>query len=251
MDPLQALFLGALQGLTEWLPISSSGHLALAQHFFGIAAPVAFDVALHLGTLLAVFVYFWKDIIAIVKHLARKSPEQKLAINIILACIPTAIIGFAFKPQFEAMFGQPLAIALALAITGVILLLAGRKAGKKEITNKSALIVGIAQGIAVAPGISRSGATIGAGLLLGLKRESAALFSFLIAIPAVIGAGAFEVKDAAFAGIDPLTVLLGTAVAAIVGYACIGLLMSVLKRGRLAIFAYYCFGLALLAAVMA
>jgi undecaprenyl-diphosphatase len=251
MDVFQALLLGLIQGLTEWLPVSSSGHLALTQHFFGITAPVAFDVALHLGTLFAVFAYFWKDITSTIRNIGRKSPEQRLALNVVLACIPTAIIGFAFKSQFEAMFGQPLAVAGALGITGIVLLLASKRAGKKEITGKSAFIVGIAQGIAVAPGISRSGATIGTGLLLGVKKETAATFSFLIAIPAVIGASLFEIRGAAFAGIDPLTVLLGTAVAAVVGYASIGLLMSVLKKSRLGIFACYCLGLALLVAVMA
>lgn len=253
MDVFQALFLGALQGLTEWLPVSSSAHLALAQNFLGLGAPVAFDIMLHFGTLLAVLAFYARDIAAIFKNfLKRDSREQKLAANIIIASIPTALIGFAFKDFFEAMFSNPAAIAVALVITGIWLLLASRAKkgvrdmGARDMRGRDAFFVGVAQGISVAPGISRSGATIGTGMLLGADGKEAARFSFLAAIPAIIGAAIFEGRNAlsSFSSIDPAVVLAGTAAAALVGYFAIGLLLRALERNKFEYFAYYCFTLA-------
>ncbi|PIT85240.1 undecaprenyl-diphosphatase [Candidatus Micrarchaeota archaeon CG10_big_fil_rev_8_21_14_0_10_59_7] len=240
MDIISAIFLGALQGITEWLPVSSSAHLALAQHYFGVSAPVAFDVMLHFGTLLAVLAYFRKDIV-------RLASDIRYLWLIAVALIPTAIIGFAFKGFFESMFSQPATIAVALLITAVFLVVAERfshESRKQGIL--PAFVVGIAQGIAVAPGISRSGATIGAGMLLGLKKEDAAKFSFLLAVPAILGASALEgVKAFSFAGIGAAEIIAGTAAAAIVGYFSIGLLLDFLKKGRLYVFSAYCVLLAL------
>ncbi|VVB67099.1 Undecaprenyl-diphosphatase [Candidatus Norongarragalina meridionalis] len=237
MDLFSAIFLGALQGITEWLPVSSSAHLALAQHYLGISAPVSFDIMLHLGTLIAVSVYFRKEIAEIME----RRDARYLAL-IAVALIPTAIIGFAFKDSFEAMFSRMPMIAAALLITGAFLFIAeklsreGRKLGFVP-----AFVIGVAQGIAVAPGISRSGATIGTGMLLGIKREEAAKFSFLLAIPAVLGASALEgVKAFSFAGIGTAEIIAGTAAAAIVGYFSIGLMLDFLRKGRLYVFSAYC-----------
>ncbi|MCX6777868.1 MAG: undecaprenyl-diphosphate phosphatase [Candidatus Micrarchaeota archaeon] len=264
---LEGILLGILQGITEWLPISSSGHLALAQHYFGVAAPVSFDIFLHVGTLIAVCAYFRDDI-------AGFAGKTGLWINVLIALVPTAIIGFAFKDFFESMFSSPTYIAGALAITGIWLLITRNANGKGHVDGARAFIIGIAQGIAVAPGISRSGATIGAGMLMGIERTEAARFSFIAAIPAVIGAGAYEaiagargaVGAGAYEAVAGLGVLgangagaygavgetlildagtvAGVVVAAIVGYLTIGLLMRVVERGKFWWFGVYCLALA-------
>ncbi|PIO06053.1 undecaprenyl-diphosphatase [Candidatus Micrarchaeota archaeon CG08_land_8_20_14_0_20_59_11] len=242
MDILSAIFLGALQGITEWLPVSSSAHLALAQHYFGIAAPIAFDIMLHFGTLIAVIAYFRNDIAKIMER-----RDARYLCLLAAALVPTAIIGFAFRGFFEAMFSEPAMIAVALLITAAFLLISEKLSrDNKKLGIISAFMVGIAQGISVAPGISRSGATIGAGMLLGVKKEDAAKFSFILAIPAILGASALEgIKAFSFVGIGMAEVLLGTATAAIVGYFSIGLLLDFLKKGRLYVFSAYCALLAL------
>ncbi|NYZ76699.1 undecaprenyl-diphosphate phosphatase [Candidatus Micrarchaeota archaeon] len=244
---LEAVFLGALQGLTEWLPVSSSAHLALAQYFFGIEADVAFDIVLHLGTLLAVIGYYRNDIAALVRGVVgRKEKEMRYAAFIILAAVPTAIIGFAFRDFFEGMFSNPVAIAGALGLTGFFLITANEAAVKKEakIDAKSSLAIGIAQGLAVAPGISRSGATIGTALFLGIERGEAAKFSFLAGVIPILGAAALEGRKALFGNVELLPVLFGFAVSAIVGYFAIALLIKVLKESKLQVFGYYCLALA-------
>ena len=246
MDLLQAILLGVLQGITEWLPISSSGHLALVQNFSGLDVPVVFDVFLHIGTLVAVCVVYRKDIVAMLLALLKldfKSREFNTVLLIVLAMIPTAIIGFSFKPFFESMFKSNLQIGAALVVTGLLLYVASRKKTEnKEASPLSSLIVGIAQGISVAPGISRSGTTISAGLLQGIDAKEAARFSFLLSIPAIIGAAAFELKDSAVAldSASFLPFLAGAAAAAVVGYLSIGFLIMMLEEINLAWFAYYC-----------
>ncbi len=252
MDILDAIILGIIQGITEWLPVSSSGHLALAQHYFGIDASVAFDIVLHLGTLLAVFIYYRNDILSLAKGvLARDANSLRFASLIIAAAIPTAIIGLLLKDFFESMFASPLSIAIALSITGIFLILSSwissrrlkapaAKTRNAEPGTASALIIGIVQGIAVAPGISRSGATIGTALLLGIGKEEAARFSFLAGIIPILGAAVLEGRHAVDAGIDVLPALAGFATAAIAGYLSIGLLLRLLKESRFQWFGYYC-----------
>jgi len=242
MDILDAIILGLIQGITEWLPVSSSGHLALAQYFFGINASIAFDIVLHLGTLLAVVAYYRRDIQSLVKGMLARNPKSlRFAFLILIAAIPTAIIGLLLKDFFESMFASPVSLAIALAITGIFLILASRpKAGASEPSGKSALIIGVAQGIAVAPGISRSGATIGTALLLGIDKEEAARFSFLAGIVPILGAAVLEGRHAVDAGIDVLPALAGFATAAIAGYLSIGFLLRLLKESRFQWFGYYC-----------
>jgi len=270
----EALLLGLIQGLTEWLPISSSAHLALAQYFFGITAGVAFDIVLHLGTLLAVIAYYHKDIGRLIYGTLRlREAELRAVAFIFLAAVPTAIIGFMFKGFFESMFFQPIYVCAALLVTGVFLILSEsysteakvkeierdaigspafatknleakiKAMEKKEVGAREAFIIGVAQGIAVAPGISRSGATIGTGLMLGVRKEEVARFSFLAAIIPILGAGILEGRDALATNIDVLPVLLGFAVSAAVGYASIGILLQFLKQNRLRWFGYYCIAL--------
>ncbi len=242
MDVAQAVLLGILQGVTEWLPISSSGHLALAQMFLDIDATVPFDIMLHLGTLLAVVAFYRRDLIAMARGiLARDSKSLRLAGLIILCAIPTAVIGLAFKGVFEGFFSSPPAVASMLAITGIFLIVSsGAKPGEGRPDARSAILIGIAQGIAVAPGISRSGSTIGTALLLGIGREEAARFSFLAAIIPILGAAALEGRHILDSGFEPVPLIAGFLAAAVAGYLSIGILLRILRGGRFEWFGYYC-----------
>jgi len=249
MDVFQALILAVLQGLTEWLPVSSSGHLAIAQQLMGTGPQVLFDIFLHFGTLIAAVAFFWNDLWKMAKSVFRldfKSEHGRLFLFMVIASVPTAIIGFSFKGFFEGMFSSMPMIGGALIITGIALLLSERFRMKgKTLGVFQSLIIGIAQGIAVAPGISRSGATISAGLALGIDKETAARFSFLILIPAVLGATIFELKDAMEIrqAVDPLLIAAGTAMSAIVGYIAMRAFLGFVKKGKLDVFAYYCLAL--------
>ncbi|MBI2079607.1 undecaprenyl-diphosphate phosphatase [Candidatus Micrarchaeota archaeon] len=243
MDLSEAILLAIIQGITEWLPISSSGHLALIQNILGIDAPIAFDILLHIGTLLAVFIYFWKELLEIAKaifFLKWNSEEFKLAVFIGVASIPTAVIGLVFRKFFETIFHNILYLGIAFLITGVILYLTKNvKKNDQKLDNKKALLIGIAQGIAVAPGISRSGSTIGAGLLLGLNRRKAATFSFLMSIPAIIGAFMLDARSVIL-DIDPVNGFVGILISGVVGYLTIKYLMKIIEDKKFYLFAYYC-----------
>jgi len=251
---LDAVLLGIIQGITEWLPISSSAHLALAQHFLGIGADVAFDIILHLGTLLAVVIYYRKDIIGLVAGAARMQKKELLYIAYLIICaVPTAIIGLAFKDFFEGMFGNVVMIAFALFITGTFLIIAGKvnDKAKNGPDAKKSFIIGVAQGIAVAPGISRSGATIGTGLILGMGKEEAARFSFLGGIAPIAGAVVLEGKNAVIgSSVDLASVIIGFAVSAIVGYFSIALLLRIIRGSKFQWFGYYCIALAVVSALL-
>jgi len=243
----RTIILGAIQGLTEWLPISSTGHLKIAEHFLGLKVPILFDVILHIGTLIVVFIFFRRDIKNILSALGRfdfKTEYGKFIPLIIVGTIPTALIGLAFGESIENTFQSILPIATALVLCGVVLYFT--KAGEEKTDNISysaALIVGVAQGIAIIPGISRSGATIAAALLLGIKREKAFKFSFLISIPAIIGALGLTL----YTQFDELTtvglgweVLAGMVVAMLVGYFALRLLWKILAKRKFHFFALYC-----------
>jgi len=258
---IKALVLGIVQGVTEFLPVSSSGHLVLGQHLFGIKEPeIFFDVMLHLGTLGAVCVVFRRDIWSLIKEffyllkiLFNKSalaaawqerPSFKLLVLILAGTIPTGIIGIVFKDTFESMFASTLTVGIALLVTGSILFLTGRiKQGTRDITGfraVDALIIGLVQGMAIIPGISRSGSTISAGLFLKLDRELTARFSFLLSIPAILAAVALQVKDAGQSTFSPLELSLGFLAALISGFLALMLLLKIVRSGRLHVFAYYC-----------
>ncbi len=263
MNLWQALVLGLLQGLTEFLPISSSGHLVLGQYFLHIdkthfEAPV-FEVAVHLGTLLSVFVYFRKDIWNVLHDFFLGGEGRRIGLMILLGTVPTVIIGFAFKDLFDALFQSPLPVAFALLVTAALLIVAERiKVGDRQLTGirwLDALIIGTVQGIAIIPGISRSGSTIATGLITGMSRDAAARYSFLLSIPAIMGAAVLHVKDfmeMSSSTISPVNMFLAAIMAAISGYAAIGILMAVLKKQKLFIFAAYCavVGIAVLVMLM-
>lgn len=270
MDLLYAILLGILQGLTEFLPISSSGHLVIAQDIFNIQeADLAFDVILHVGTLVAVLVYYWRDVLNLISEffiligdfikgkkprlLDHSRPYRVLMIMIIIATIPTAIIGLVFDDLFSRLFESADFVGYALIVTGILLWIANSMvSGRKNIKNMTAwdaVTVGLVQGLAITPGISRSGSTIFAGLVRGLNRELATRFSFLLSIPAILGAVVLEGKDvfeSASTVHEVVPVLAGFIAAAVSGYLAIHFLISVLQKKKLNYFSYYCWALGLM-----
>ena len=254
--------LGVVQGLTEFLPVSSSGHLVLFQHLFGLVEPeLLFDISVHLGTLLAVLVVFYRDILQILEALVQlpglvrsaggwgalfaAHPEIRLVAMIVAGCIPTALLGILFAKVAEQLFGTLWLVGAALLVTGTFLWFTqrqnavGRPIGQMRI--KDALIIGLIQGLAIIPGISRSGATISAALYLGVDRELAGRFSFLLAIPAILGALVLGLDSEAFHTDLPMgTIVLGSLAAAVVGYLALLVLLKMVKKGQLHRFAPYC-----------
>ncbi|MEW5767293.1 MAG: undecaprenyl-diphosphate phosphatase [bacterium] len=263
MEILQAVLLGLVQGLTEFLPVSSSGHLVIAQSILNLKDSnlLLFDVMVHGGTMLAVLVYFYQEIWQIISALRGTWGEYRVGKNpteiwhdhpqrwffllIIIGSIPTGIIGLVFKDYFEALFSAPQAVTVMLLVTGGILFLAERyaylRANGESLNTLDALLIGTAQGIAIIPGTSRSGITISTGLLRGIDRRLTASFSFILSIPAITGAQALELKDVTLVAPSCLTAYaLGTGVAFLSGLAAIKLLLSLLAKHRLTLFAYYC-----------
>lgn len=255
MSIIQALILGIVQGATEFIPISSSGHLVLVPWFLGWPEPgLAFDTVVHWGTLVAVLAVFWRDLVALARAWARSLVERqlnpteaKLAWLIIAGTLPTALIGFVWEGFFEGLFSSPGRVAALLLVTGAILTVSERL-GKRQrslgdLSWLDSLLIGLAQGLAIAPGISRSGATIATGLLRGVKREAAARYSFLLATPIIFGAGLaqlIELLQAGAAGTQWPSLIIGFLAAAISGYVCIKFLLAYLQQGRLYVFAVYC-----------
>jgi len=254
MTFIQALLLGILQGATEFLPVSSSGHLVIFPHLLGWSEPgLAFDTLLHLGTLAAVIFYFrrelWQLAVAVWDSLRRRkldTVEARLAWFLVLATIPGALLGFLFEDQVEQLFGMPRTVAIFLLVTAALLaiseLLSRRSRGLETLTWRDALMIGLAQAAAILPGLSRSGATIAAGLLLGYRREESTRFSFLLAIPIVLGGGLYQLLKlvmAGFSGVGSLA-LVGMLAAALVGYAAISGLLALVRRHALWPFVAYC-----------
>ena len=268
------MILGLVQGVSEFLPISSSGHLSLFQHFFNLATSdgsLFFDVLLHLGTLIAIFVYYWKDIVKLVKSLIhliqclfskkerqkvkRLAPAERMVLMIIVATLPLFVI-LPIKDLVEGLYSNTIFVGCALLATGVILFLSDRmargKKGPKSATMLDALLVGVGQAVAVVPGLSRSGTSISAGMLRGFSRRFAVRFSFLMSIPAVLGANILTIGDAVQQGIDTSMLpayILGTAVAAVSGYFAIRLVNLLASKGKFGNFAYYCWGIGAAAVV--
>ena len=267
MTYLSSFLLGLVQGLAEFLPISSSGHLSIAQNLLGLNTeiPEFFDVLLHLGTLVAVFVAYWRDICDMVAELIhgvgdlvhgttprQVPPARRLILLIIVGTLPLFIL-LPIHRQVQALSNNMVFIGAALVVTGFLLFACDlvRKGKKTERTATIAdvLVVGLGQAIATMPGISRSGMTITTGCFMGFERKFAVRFSFLLSIPAVLGANILSLKDALDDGIIwaevPMYVV-GVITAAVVGYACIRLLRLVAEKGRFGAFAYYCWAVGLL-----
>lgn len=273
MDIIHAIIIGLVQGLTEFLPISSSGHLVLMPQLLGAESSLVFDTILHVGTLLAIFVCFWDDIVKIIKAFfdsladipkgrlvpeIRKNDYKKLAWLLIIGNIPAGIIGILFKDYFEAAFSSVLIVGFFLLITGGLLYFSEWIAAQVEekwrrgidkLTFKDSLIIGVAQAFAILPGISRSGSTIATGLFLGLKRDLVAEYSFLLSIPAVAGAALLQVKDISSIDMSFGALAGGFLAAAISGYFAIKVVMNLIQNKSLKIFAYYCWVIGVIAII--
>lgn len=256
---LGSLFLGVLQGLTEFLPVSSSGHLVLFQQFIEIAGDeILFDLVLHVGTLIPVL-YFYRDQ---VRELITdpfsgqgaffERPGVRLWGLLVAASIPTAAIGLFFEDTFEALFATPATLTLTFAITGTLMLSTRWfPGGDRKLSVGIAVLLGIVQGFAITPGISRSGSTIAVALMLGLNREQAARFSFLMSVPAISGAVLLKLKDADLSSFDPASLGIGFAAALISGYLALIFLVHLVKRGGLHWFAWWAYAAAIAAGVIA
>lgn len=254
MDIIQAITLGVVQGLTEFLPISSTAHLALVPWFFHWKDPgLTFDVALHVGTFLAVAVYFRQDLIQMAtswlssfRKFDRTDPYQMLSWLVIFGCIPAVVAGLLLDDLIGGVFRSPYVIAATLIGVGILIAIAEKFTKHtrtwKDMTFKDAMLIGLAQAFALIPGTSRSGATITMGLFLGLERADAARFSFLLGFPVIFGSAVFKLKDVAH---DPTAAAqlpmmgVGVAAAAISGYLCIRFLMRFLQTNTMMVFVYY------------
>ncbi len=272
---LSSVLMGVLQGIAEFLPISSSGHLALFQHFFGMedfeSTQLFFTVMLHFGTLVSVFIYYWHDIVDMIREFflaigdlfsrrgtrqrAQTPPARRMVLLIIVATLPLFVV-LPVKGLIEAATGNVVFVSLALIATGFLLFFSDRFArGRKTArtaTLADAVLVGCAQAVGTLPGISRSGMTISAGMLRGYDRTFAVRFSFLMSLPAVFGATLLELKDALEVGLDPAILpycVVGMVVAGVVGYFAIRLVNLLADKGKFGAFAYYCWAVGLVSLV--
>ncbi len=262
MTYFEAIILGLVQGLAEFLPISSSGHLALLQNWFGIdeTKVLLFTVLLHVGTLISVFIVYWKDIWELIVELCitikdlctgkglklEERPVRKLGVMIIVATIPTAIIGLVFNDFFDSLYTSVIPIGIGLIITGFLLLIAERmNSGNRTIENmnlRNAIFIGCVQGVAICPGISRSGSTLFGSLVCNLDRKFAVKFVFLISIPSILGSAILEAPEAIEAGVTASElgpVIAGMVVAAIAGLAAIKGMIKIVQDKKLIWFSYY------------
>lgn len=263
MDIIQAIIIGVVQGLTEFLPVSSSAHLVFTPYLLETESSLAFDTLLHIGTLVAVIFYFRGDILHMLQSFfsslvdltrgefregLREDQFKKLAWMVLLGTIPAGLAGVLFKDFFEGLFSNVPAVGAFLIVTGFLLYASEMisrkkrdKASLKEMSIKNAMLIGVAQAFAIAPGISRSGATISTGLFLGLERELAARFSFLLSIPAIMGAALVQMHDiSSLLDISTGVTVAGFIAAAISSYLAIKVMLKLISERDLLIFAYYC-----------
>ena len=267
LELLQAVFLGIVQGLTEFLPVSSSGHLLLSQHFLGMDPErfgLPFDAAIHTGTVLAVVLFFRRDLLSMARAFFRSlprpdfsDPQVRMAYLILVATVPAGLIGFFFEDFFATEVRSPWVVVFNLVFVGALFLVAESVGRKTEAASKlgplGAFGVGLAQAAALVPGVSRSGATITCGLFLGLRREEAARFSFLMSVPVTAAAAGLSLAEAAGEGMDAheaLMFLAGSVSSGVVGYLAIRFLLRFLANHTLRVFAYYRFALAAVVAVV-
>ncbi len=271
MNLLESLILGLVQGLTEFLPVSSSGHLSVIQYFFGVSADnvLLFTVMLHFGTLISIFVAYWQDIKELILELfatlkdiftgkglqMNKNETRRMGVMIIVASIPTGFFGLFFNDFFEGFYSSMIFVGAALLVTGCFLLFAEKKGGGDKDVNsmtiKDAFLIGLCQSVAICPGISRSGATLVGGLLCRFNRPHAVRYAFLISIPPVLGAFLLEVPSAIgsfsdTAGTSLGILVAGMAVAAISGYAAIKIMIKAVTNKKLNYFSYYTWAAGLL-----
>ena len=252
MDWIQALILGLIQGLTEYLPVSSSGHLTIGQEILGVSSEdnLAFDVVVHVATVLSTLVVLWGEIVWLLKGFFKfkMNEEMRDVINILVSMIPVGIVGVFFKEQVEAIFGSGLlVVGICLLVTAALLTFTyfARPRQKEKIGVKDAFIIGVAQACAVLPGLSRSGSTIATGLLLGNKKERLAQFSFIMVIPPILGEALLNVLkvakgEAVFSTIGTLPLVVGFVAAFVSGCFACRWMIDIVKRGKLVYFGIYC-----------
>ena len=287
MSIIQAIILGIVQGITEFLPVSSSGHLAIIQNIFHIQTDggLFFDVMLHLGTLVAIFVVYRKDILRMIVETVNmcgdiiynlksyiqnqrsysalryrkivKNNYRKFVVLVLVSTIPTGIIGYIGKGMVEKASATLIVPGICLILTSILLVVSEKtpngKKIPKDISYRSGFLIGAAQGCATLPGLSRSGTTISVGCFLGFERKFAVRYSFIMSIPAVLGANILSLKDALGGEViwkDVPVYLMGVLVAAVVGYACIRLLKMIAAKGKFGAFAYYCWAVGLLTVIL-
>jgi undecaprenyl-diphosphatase len=245
------VLLGIIQGLTEFFPVSSSGHLVLFQNIFGMKEPQIFvDVMLHVGTLLSLVIFLRKELFSLAIGLGLflkkpkmyyKDPRIKMLFAIVVASVPTMFIGYFFSDFFEPLFASLRTVGFALLITGAYLFFTKYAQEKKRNFFVHPFAIGVLQGAAIVPGFSRSGLTIGGGMFLGWKREEAAKFSFLLSIPAILGAAVYQFGKIDTGSQSWWIIITGVAVSALFGYLALTLLVSVINRGKFYAFSFYCF----------
>jgi len=248
MNIIQAIILGIVQGLTEFLPVSSSGHLVLLQRIFNIGdSTLLFNISLHFATLIAVIIAFWDEVLKIIKK-----PICKMSGLILISMIPAMVVGITFKKFFENLNQSGLSIGIGFLITGIVLIITSKlKVGKKELSDikwYDALIIGFAQSVAIVPGISRSGMTIATSLNQKLKKELAIKFAFLMSIPVIAGGFLLEMYDVYKQGVSSIEfmpIIIGMIFAGVSGYFSIKIFVKFVMKGKLYFFAYYVFALAL------
>jgi undecaprenyl-diphosphatase len=267
LELIEAIFLGIVQGLTEFLPVSSSGHLLLGQYFLGLDQArfgLSFDVALHLGTLVAVVLFFWRDLVrmalAFLRSFRRRDlsdPDQRLAYLVLASTVPAALVGYLLEDFFETAVRSPWVVVFNLVLVGVLFIV-GEAVGRhtreaSKLTFGEAVGIGLAQAAALVPGVSRSGATMTLGLFLGLRREEAARFSFLMSVPIIAGAGTLQLGEVVAQGMSAYDTLLfgvGFVSSVVVGYLTIRFFLRFVVDHSLRAFAYYRFGLAAVVAAL-
>lgn len=242
MELMHALLLGIIQGITEWLPISSSGHLVVLQEMMGVSAPISFDLTLHLGTLVAVCSYFRKELLGIARPVLKmetKSEGFRTAVLIAIGTVPAFLAGYLLNDLFENLFRNLFAVSIGFLITAAFLILSKISRAQRRVDATRALLIGVFQAIAIAPGVSRSGMTISSALILGVNKGSAFRFSFLLSIPVILGASVFELLGSQIESIG-LEYLVGFLVSAIVGYVSIGVVKRTVLSDRFYFFSVYC-----------
>jgi len=267
LEFIEAIFLGIVQGLTEFLPVSSSGHLLLGQYFLGLDQDrfgLPFDAAIHTGTVLAVVSFFWRDLLGMFQAFLRslRGPnfsdvQQRMAYLILISTVPAGIIGFLFQDFFETQVRSPWVVVVNFVLVGVLFIV-GEAVGRKsrqasKLSFREAGMIGLAQAAALVPGISRSGATITLGLFLGLRRDEAARFSFLMSVPITAAAALLSLGEVAGEGMSAYDALLfaaGSITSGVVGYLAIRFLLNYLTGHSLRAFAYYRFGVAAIVAAL-
>ena len=243
MTLIEIFILAVIQGLTEWLPVSSSGHLVITQKILGLNLPLVYSVMLHVGTLFVVIIFFWKDILCIIEELIKRefeTEEGKLATFIVIGSIPIAIIGLVFHDIVERLFSDLFAVSIALIITAVVIFFSEKRKGNRKMKLLDSLLIGLAQGIALIPGISRSGMTISMGLLRQIEKKTVFKYSFLLSVPAIIGATIMESKDIVTGNIEMAPIFFGVITSMIVGYFSLKILQKIVISEKFHLFGYYC-----------